>query len=131
RGGRRSRRQPGDPAGAWGSRCPQGAKIQRPAYVAVHRQCRDDCLGGRRTICARHHGSAGCSAAGPLAARSGSGKGSRRGGESMRLGVIGGGAWGTALAQVAAASGRDTLLWALESDVVASVNNLHENVTFL
>ena len=49
----------------------------------------------------------------------------------MRLGVIGGGAWGTALAQVAAASGRDTLLWALESDVVASVNDLHENVTFL
>ena len=36
----------------------------------------------------------------------------------MRLGVIGGGAWGTALAQVAASEGEDTLLWALEPDVV-------------
>ena len=49
----------------------------------------------------------------------------------MRLGVIGGGAWGTALAQVAASNGRETLLWALEDDVVASVNDLHENLAFL
>ena len=37
----------------------------------------------------------------------------------MKLGVVGGGAWGTALAQVASSGGRDTLLWALEDDVVA------------
>ena len=49
----------------------------------------------------------------------------------MKLGVVGGGAWGTALAQVASSGGRETLLWALEADVVESVNTLHENVAFL
>jgi glycerol-3-phosphate dehydrogenase (NAD(P)+) len=49
----------------------------------------------------------------------------------MKLGVIGGGAWGTALAQVAAADGDETLLWALEDEVVASVNAGHENALFL
>jgi glycerol-3-phosphate dehydrogenase (NAD(P)+) len=36
----------------------------------------------------------------------------------MKIGIIGGGAWGTALAQVAAADGRECLLWALEDEVV-------------
>jgi glycerol-3-phosphate dehydrogenase (NAD(P)+) len=49
----------------------------------------------------------------------------------MRLGIMGGGAWGTALAQVASAGGRETLLWALESDVVEAVNSRHENPLFL
>ena len=49
----------------------------------------------------------------------------------MKLGVIGGGAWGTALAQVAAAGGEETLLWAREPDVVAAVNQRHENPVFL
>ena len=49
----------------------------------------------------------------------------------MKLGVVGGGAWGTALAQVAAAKGQETLLWALEEEVVASVNERHENAVFL
>ena len=49
----------------------------------------------------------------------------------MKLGIVGGGAWGTALAQVAAAGGRETLLWALEPEVVASVNETHENSTYL
>ena len=49
----------------------------------------------------------------------------------MKLGVIGGGAWGTALAQVAAQGGRETLLWALEDDVVATVNRIHENPIYL
>ena len=48
-----------------------------------------------------------------------------------RIGVIGGGAWGTALAQVAAAKGHETLLWAREPEVVQSVNERHENVLFL
>ncbi|HEY0043174.1 MAG TPA: NAD(P)H-dependent glycerol-3-phosphate dehydrogenase [Allosphingosinicella sp.] len=48
----------------------------------------------------------------------------------MKVGVIGGGAWGTALAQVAAEGG-DTLLWARESEVVESVNSVHENRIFL
>ena len=47
-----------------------------------------------------------------------------------RLGVIGGGAWGTALAQVGA-SGGDVLLWAREPEVVEAVNSLHENSVFL
>ena len=49
----------------------------------------------------------------------------------MKLGVIGGGAWGTALAQVAAAGGEETLLWALEPEVVEAVNSAHENTVFL
>lgn len=48
----------------------------------------------------------------------------------MKLGIIGGGAWGTALAQVASAGG-ETLLWALEEDVVAAINRIHENPVFL
>ena len=49
----------------------------------------------------------------------------------MKLGVIGGGAWGTALAQVAAAGGRETLLWAIEDEVVSAVNRIHENPVYL
>lgn len=49
----------------------------------------------------------------------------------MKVGVIGGGAWGTALAQVAAAGGRETLLWALEDDVVSAVNRIHQNSIYL
>ena len=48
-----------------------------------------------------------------------------------RLAVIGGGAWGTALAQVVATGGRDTLLWAREPEVVDAVNSIHENPVFL
>ncbi|HEY0148064.1 MAG TPA: NAD(P)H-dependent glycerol-3-phosphate dehydrogenase [Allosphingosinicella sp.] len=46
------------------------------------------------------------------------------------IGVVGGGAWGTALAQVAAEGG-ETLLWARELEVVESVNARHENSLFL
>jgi glycerol-3-phosphate dehydrogenase (NAD(P)+) len=49
----------------------------------------------------------------------------------MKLGVIGGGAWGTALAQVASTGDRETLLWALEPEVVEAVNSRHENSLFL
>lgn len=49
----------------------------------------------------------------------------------MRIGVIGGGAWGTALAQVAASGGTPVLLWAREAEVVASINENHENALFL
>jgi glycerol-3-phosphate dehydrogenase (NAD(P)+) len=48
-----------------------------------------------------------------------------------KLAVIGGGAWGTALAQVAATGGRETLLWALEDDVVTAINRTHENPVYL
>jgi glycerol-3-phosphate dehydrogenase (NAD(P)+) len=49
----------------------------------------------------------------------------------VKLGIVGGGAWGTALAQVASAGGRETLLWALEPDVVDSINRAHRNASFL
>ena len=51
--------------------------------------------------------------------------------DTLKLGVIGGGAWGTALAQVAAARGRETLLWALEDEVIAAVNSKRQNDVFL
>jgi len=49
----------------------------------------------------------------------------------VKLGIIGGGAWGTALAQVAAAGGEDVLLWAREAEVVEAINQGHENSIFL
>jgi len=49
----------------------------------------------------------------------------------VKLGIVGGGAWGTALAQVASAGGRETLLWALEPEVVDSINRAHRNASFL
>ncbi|TVV74249.1 NAD(P)H-dependent glycerol-3-phosphate dehydrogenase [Sphingomonas solaris] len=47
------------------------------------------------------------------------------------IGVIGAGAWGTALAQTAAAGGEPVLLWAREAEVVAAVNDDHANPLFL
>ena len=47
------------------------------------------------------------------------------------VGVIGGGAWGTALAAVLAQIHDDVLIWAREEDVVAGINSVHENVSFL
>ncbi len=47
------------------------------------------------------------------------------------IGVIGAGAWGTALAQVFAKSGKNVLIWALEQEVVDSINNDHENTAYL
>lgn len=48
-----------------------------------------------------------------------------------RIAVIGGGAWGTALAQVAAKAGRKVVLWAMERDVVDAINATNENPIFL
>ena len=49
----------------------------------------------------------------------------------MKLAIVGGGAWGTALAQVAASGGREALIWALEPEVVDSINGRHENTLYL
>lgn len=49
----------------------------------------------------------------------------------MKIGVIGGGAWGTAMAQVAARDGAPVTLWAREAEVVEGVNRDHENAAFL
>jgi glycerol-3-phosphate dehydrogenase (NAD(P)+) len=48
-----------------------------------------------------------------------------------RCAVIGAGAWGTALADLLARNGHETVLWAYEPDVVQSINARHENTRFL
>ncbi len=45
--------------------------------------------------------------------------------------ILGGGAWGTALAQTLARAGRAVVLWAREADTVAAINSAHENAVFL
>ncbi|MEL7490569.1 MAG: NAD(P)H-dependent glycerol-3-phosphate dehydrogenase [Pseudomonadota bacterium] len=47
------------------------------------------------------------------------------------LSVIGGGAWGTALANLAACNAVATRLWAREQTVVDAVNSRHENTVYL
>ncbi len=47
------------------------------------------------------------------------------------LGVIGAGAWGTALAITAARAGNTVQLWAYEEEVCAAINNAHHNTLFL
>lgn len=51
--------------------------------------------------------------------------------ESVTISVLGGGAWGTALAQNMATSGHSVTLWAKEPEVVESINTKHENTMFL
>jgi len=46
-------------------------------------------------------------------------------------GVVGGGAWGTALAQVCARAGLAVVLWAREAEVVGAINARRENALFL
>jgi glycerol-3-phosphate dehydrogenase (NAD(P)+) len=48
-----------------------------------------------------------------------------------RIAILGGGAWGTALAIAAIAAGRTTLLWAREDEVVTTITRDHENKRFL
>lgn len=47
------------------------------------------------------------------------------------VGVIGGGAWGTALAQMLASDGRTIMLWAFEPAVVEEINTAHRNTPYL
>ncbi|HWC75273.1 MAG TPA: NAD(P)H-dependent glycerol-3-phosphate dehydrogenase, partial [Gemmatimonadales bacterium] len=49
----------------------------------------------------------------------------------MRVAVIGGGAWGTTLADLLARKGERVTLWARESEVIESVNHRHRNDMFL
>lgn len=48
-----------------------------------------------------------------------------------KLGILGGGAWGTALAKLAAETGQPTLLWARNPDVVASIRRGDSNPLYL
>lgn len=47
------------------------------------------------------------------------------------IGIIGGGAWGTALAQNFANADKKVIIWAREEEVVSSINTAHENTLFL
>lgn len=47
------------------------------------------------------------------------------------IGVIGGGAWGTALAQTLRLAGRDVTLWAREPEIVEEIATRHVNTLFL
>ncbi len=51
--------------------------------------------------------------------------------DMQRIGVIGAGAWGTALAAVARRAGRDVTLWALEPEVVTAINREYCNSVYL
>ncbi|MEK9723838.1 MAG: NAD(P)H-dependent glycerol-3-phosphate dehydrogenase [Rhodospirillaceae bacterium] len=48
-----------------------------------------------------------------------------------RIGIIGAGAWGTALAAVARRAGREAVIWAREAEVVDAINGAHRNTPFL
>jgi glycerol-3-phosphate dehydrogenase (NAD(P)+) len=47
------------------------------------------------------------------------------------IGIVGAGAWGTALAQGLGASGHPCLIWAHEPETVADINGNHRNTLFL
>ena len=49
----------------------------------------------------------------------------------QRIGIVGGGAWGTALAQTLAAAGREVTIWAYEAGTVREINEYHTNSVFL
>ena len=49
----------------------------------------------------------------------------------MTIGIIGAGAWGTALAQALAGNGTTVVIWAREPELVAEINTAHCNSLFL
>jgi len=48
-----------------------------------------------------------------------------------KAGIVGAGAWGTALATVCQRAGLKTLIWAFEDEVARDINTAHENKIFL
>lgn len=51
--------------------------------------------------------------------------------ETFNVGIIGAGAWGTALGTALSRGGHNVQLWARETEVIDSINNNHENRRFL
>lgn len=51
--------------------------------------------------------------------------------EKFEVGIIGAGAWGTALAIHCARKGMNTLMWAYEADTVQAIEDTQQNLTFL
>lgn len=50
---------------------------------------------------------------------------------NLAIGVVGAGAWGTALASLLARKGYSVILWAYENEVAESINTHHENRVYL
>ena len=51
--------------------------------------------------------------------------------EYQKFGVVGGGAWGSALAETLARAGRDVVLWAFEIETISEINDFHTNRNYL
>jgi len=51
--------------------------------------------------------------------------------ETAPIGVVGAGAWGTALAQMLASDGRDVLLWARDEGLARAINETRVNAAYL
>lgn len=49
----------------------------------------------------------------------------------MKVGVIGAGSWGTALAKVAALNGHQTVLWGRSARTISEIRNEHRNTRYL
>ena len=49
----------------------------------------------------------------------------------QRIGIVGGGAWGTALAVSSARAGRDVTLWDRKPELTAAINRNHRNPAYL
>lgn len=118
-----------------------GFPSHRTADEMVHRQCCHDRAGWARKAGAGRNRRAGCTGAGPLAIGCRLGQAVARHrirtertqsvSEYQTIGVIGAGAWGTALAQTAAKAGRDVILWSFEQDVADAINTGRRNTVFL
>lgn len=50
---------------------------------------------------------------------------------AAKIGVVGGGAWGTALAVAAINAGAETKIWARDATTIESINSVHENKHYL
>ena len=113
-------------------------RVQRAAAGILHGQRRHDRSGRRGAARRRDDRRPRCGSPPSLAA----GRGRRpfvadprrwtQGRQGVkRAGIIGGGAWGTALSQVCARAGLETILWAREAAVVEAINGAHSNPLFL
>ena len=49
----------------------------------------------------------------------------------MKLGVIGAGSWGTALAAASSMAGSEVVLWSRHEEIVSDINNNHCNSKYL
>lgn len=56
---------------------------------------------------------------------------SRKDGSKLRVAVLGSGAWGTALACVAARNGYETMLWGRDQETLKEINTDHTNSKYL